>query len=222
LKLSERTFKVLENFNKINPSILVRPGSTLETMAPTKKVVAKATIEEEFDREFAIYDLSRFLGAVSLFKEPEISFSEASIVITSEGRRLNYVYANPETVVAPPKSGIKFPDESVAPHVSFRLTRQVFTDVTKAASVLGMPEIAVVGDGATVSLAVADVKNPTAHGFAVPVGETEHRFRLIFRGDTFKFIPDDYDVTVSLRKIARFTSAGAEYMVVAEDTSSVG
>lgn len=223
MKLSERTLQVLKNFCSINPSILVRPGSTLETMAPTKKIVAKSTVDEEFDREFAIYDLSRFIGAVSLFKEPELDFTDTSIVITADGRKLRYVFANPETVVAPPKNGVKFPGEDVAPQVVARLTAKALTDVTKAASVLGMPEIAVEGDGTTVHLAVADVKNPTAHGYSLPLGESEHVFRLIFRLDTFKFLPGDYDATFSLKKIAKFVGDnGAEYFVVAEDTSTIG
>lgn len=217
MKLSDRTTQVLKSFCSINPSILVRPGSTLETMAPSMKVVAKATVDDTFDREFAIYDLSRFLGAVSMFKNPELTLEAKWARITANGRSLNYVYAAPETIIAPPKDkSVKLPSEDV----EFKLEASVLADVVKAASVLGMPEIAVAGDGSSVTVGVANRADPTSHDFRIPVGETGHRFQLVFRFDTVsKFLTGDYDVTISLGGIARFRGAGIEYMVVAEDES---
>jgi hypothetical protein len=221
LKLSERTTHVLKNFSSINSSILVRQGSTLETIAPSRKVVAKASVPNDFDREFAIYDLPRFLGAISLFKDPDLSFGDKSVVIQADGRSLTYVFAAPEMVLAPPAKGVKFPSEDVAPQVKFTLTQKVLQDTIKAAGVLGMKELAFIGANGVITLEAADTRNPTAHGYGVVVGETDHRFRLIFALETFKFIPGDYEVTVSMKKIAHFVGEMAEYYVVAEDTSSV-
>jgi len=71
MKLSKRTLKKKKNFSTINQSILIKPGNMLETISNVKDVYAKASIDEEFDKEFAIYDMNEFLGVVSLFEDPE-------------------------------------------------------------------------------------------------------------------------------------------------------
>ena len=67
MQLSNETTAVLKNFASINPNLLVKPGTSLRTISPTKSVMARATVEEEFDKGFAIFDLSQFLGRLSLF-----------------------------------------------------------------------------------------------------------------------------------------------------------
>ena len=60
MKLSNETLTVLKNFAGINQSILVRKGNKLRTMSVMKTVLAEATVNEEFEKEFAIYDLNQF------------------------------------------------------------------------------------------------------------------------------------------------------------------
>ena len=68
MQISNETIQILKNFAMINPSIGFSPGNTLQTVAPSKTVMAKAKIKEEFPTTGAIYDLRRFLGVVSLFE----------------------------------------------------------------------------------------------------------------------------------------------------------
>ena len=42
-------------------------GSTLSTMSAMKNIVLKATVEETFEKDIAIYDLNEFLACMSLF-----------------------------------------------------------------------------------------------------------------------------------------------------------
>ena len=65
ITLSNRTLDVLKNFSTINSNILVKPGNIINTISPIKNVMAEATIEEDFDTEFGIWDLNKFLGTVS-------------------------------------------------------------------------------------------------------------------------------------------------------------
>ena len=70
MKLSNHTTSVLKNFATINQNLVIKEGSELLTMSSMKNIVAKATVEENFPKEIAIYDLNEFLGALSLFSEP--------------------------------------------------------------------------------------------------------------------------------------------------------
>ena len=61
MKLSEKTVNLLKNFASINQSIAFKKGNTLRTMSVMKNILAEAEIEEEFPKDFAIYDLVQFL-----------------------------------------------------------------------------------------------------------------------------------------------------------------
>ena len=90
MKLSAKTFNVLKNFSTINPSILIKEGSTLSTISPTKTILAKATVPDVFPCNVAIYDLSRFIRSVSLFENPDFDFGEKSVTIRDELRSIVY------------------------------------------------------------------------------------------------------------------------------------
>ena len=49
-----------------------------------KNTLAEASVEETFDKEFAIYDLNSFLSVLSLYEAPEISFSEDYLTVSQE------------------------------------------------------------------------------------------------------------------------------------------
>ena len=62
MNLSKQTVDILKNFSTINASIAVDVGNTLQTMSAMKNILVKSTVEETFNTEFAIYDLSEFLN----------------------------------------------------------------------------------------------------------------------------------------------------------------
>ena len=72
MKLSEKTVNLLKNFAGINQSILFKKGNKLRTMSVMKNILAEAEVEEEFPKDFAIYDLVQFLNGVSLYTNPQI------------------------------------------------------------------------------------------------------------------------------------------------------
>jgi len=98
MKLSENTISVLKNFATINPSVLIKQGNTIATISPQRTILARATVEEEFPQQFAIYELAKFLGVLSLFKEPELEFGPQQVMITSGKQSVNYTYADPSMV----------------------------------------------------------------------------------------------------------------------------
>ena len=53
MKLNATTQEILKNFSEINTNILIKPGSELNTISTMKNILAKATINENFDRELA-------------------------------------------------------------------------------------------------------------------------------------------------------------------------
>lgn len=217
MKLDPRVIQVLKSFSTINQSIHIKPGKVIQTISPTKTVMAKANIEDtEFDTEFAVYDLPRFLGVLSLFEDPELEVDGKTINISSRrGDSISYVCADPTNIVSPPSKELKMPSVEI----NFTLKEGDFARVNKALSVLSLPEIAVVGDGTSVFLQAADSKNPTGDIYKTPVGETDQTFRVIFKSENLKILPGDYEVEISKQGLSRFTAPGLEYFIAIEGSS---
>lgn len=219
MKLSKQTLDILKNFSSINPSILIRPGNTLRTITSQKNVVAEAKIAEEIDTEAAIYDLSQFLGTLSLFSDPDVEFGEKSFRISdSTGAVATYGYASKEAIVAAPDKSIALRSEDVV----FTLEEKALVSALKAASVMGLPNVSLIGRGGRVFLSAVNSSDASAHNWEVPVGESDTSFNVVFRLEVLKLLPKDYTVTISKNDkviITRFQSEVATYFIAAETGS---
>ena len=220
MKLSENTLAVLKSYHAINQSILIRPGNTLRSISPTKTLMTKIDVNENFDKEFAIYDLSKLLGLISMFDDPDLVFEDNYITIKDGTNSVRYVYAAPETIVAAPDKEVKLPSVDA----SATLTAEQISTVLKAAGVLGVQDITIRGDGSTLSIIAHDKKNDTSNQYALEVGQTDLLFNVDFKADNFKMISDDYEVSISSKMISQFEgkTTGASYWLACESTSSFG
>lgn len=211
MKLSENTVNILKNYATINPSLLVNTGNVLSTMSPTKAMYAYATVEENFPRQFAIYELSKFLGVMSLFKEPELNFDEQAVTIVSGRQTVKYTYTNPNNIVAPdPNKKIAFPTADI----EFSISQEELQRVVRAAGVLQLKEAAVFGNAQNITMTATDSKNPTADVFSVEVGETDKTFAMYFDiHDIIKLLPNDYNVKITSKGLSQFSSNNIVYYV---------
>jgi len=217
MKLSDNTIAILKNFATINPSILVRPGSTLSTISQQKSIFAKATVEETFPREFAIYELTKFLGVLSLFNEPEIEFKEKSMLIKSGKQQISYTYAESSMIVSAPEKDITFPE----PEIDFNITQEELQKVVRATGVLQVPDVSIQGNKEKVRVYAMNSKNPTTDTFSIDVGETDKHFDMIFKAENIiKLVPANYNVKISSKGLALYTSDKISYYVATESNSS--
>ena len=139
MKLSEHTVDVLKNFATINQNLVIKEGSTLTTMSAMKNIVAKAEVEESFDKEVAIYDLNEFLASISLFTNPILEFDEGFVTIKEENNpknSLKYFYSDPSVVTSPNKT-ITMPSKEV----SFKLNGENLNKLKRAAGVIQAPDL---------------------------------------------------------------------------------
>jgi len=216
MKLNTRSVQVLKNFSTINPSIQFREGNTLKTISPNKTIMAKANLEDNIPQDFAIYDLSRFLGVSSLFADPEFELEERTVVITSTGRKVNYTFADPNTIVAPPNKDIDIGDADI----SFDLKQENFAEIMKALGVMSFPELVVVGENGRIILRATDTKNPSADKYDIDLGETSRTFTAVFKTENVKILPDNYRVSLSSKGISHFASDDIEYWISIESNST--
>jgi hypothetical protein len=221
MKLSDSTLSLLKNFSSINQSILFKEGSKLRTISVMKNILAEATINEEFARDFGIYDLNQFLNGLSLHQKPELDFANDGYVVIKEGRsRSKYFFADPSVIVTPPDKEISLPSEDVC----FELTTTVLEKLLKAAAVYQLPDISAVGEAGVVKLVVRDKKNDTSNAHEEVVGETDVTFNFNFKVENIKILPGTYDVVVSQKLLSRFTSKNHDltYYIALEPDSTFG
>ena len=215
---------MLKNFSDINMSIEIKKGNILRTVSVQKNILAQAELEDEFPQDFAIYELNRFLGAVSLFDDPEFKFNGKSANIGTTKHSVDYVYCDPSMIVTPPENNITFPD----PEVKFTLSQDALSQIMKASNVLGTPEIAVEGGphpNDVIRLKALDVNNDSTDTFKVVLDErSDNKFRFVFKTENMKMLPGNYDVEISSKGISHFSLQGQklQYWIATESSSSFG
>ena len=220
MKLSKETTEILKNFATINPSMIFQPGTVQKTVSPQKTVLAKANVAESFGQEFAIYDLNQFIGTMSLFEDPDLELGSESLTITNGRARTNYRYAKADLIQAPPAKDISLPSSDVA----FTIEADALKSALRAAGVLGLPEIALVGRDGTAYLSAIDSRNQASNTFEYPVGSADVSYMMVFKIDNLKLLDREYEVKVSSKGISHFksTTGDVEYWIATEQNSTFG
>ena len=221
MKLSEKTLTTLKNFAGINNSILVKAGNKLRTISVAKNILAEAEIKEEFEKDFAIYDLNQFLNGLGLHQDPELDFKENSYLTIREGkRRVKYFFADPNVIISPPDKEIQLPTKDAC----FQLDSVTLEKLLKAAAVYQLPDFCAVGENGVIKLVVHDKKNDTSNEYAIVVGETDKKFVFNFKVENIKIIPGAYDVVVSSKLLSQFTNEAynLKYYIALEPDSTFG
>ena len=220
MKLSEQTIEVLQNFSSINQSLLFKEGNVLKTVSPQKTVLAEVMVEDTFERQFGIYDLGRFLSAVSLIEEPELELNDNYAYINDgngSGSLIEYHYADPSMIVTPPEKELTLPDVDV----SFIFTEDNLKNVLQAARVLSLPEVIVEGVDGNIVVGAGDSKNSSMNRYTKKVGKTESEFRHVFKVDNMKMMMLDYNVEISSKGISKFSTRDGRvtYFIATESRS---
>ncbi|RPG04910.1 MAG: DNA polymerase [Pelagibacteraceae bacterium TMED247] len=218
MNISNETLDILRNFSSINSGITVKSGNELVTVSAMKNIFAKAVVDENFEKDHSIYDLSEYLGAVSLFDKPNFEFNAEKVTVSEGDNSVIYYYADPQMVISPTKE-ITMPE----PEITFDLDKDVLDSLLKASSVLSLPDMVLSSDGQTVVLTVKDKKNSTSNVFSKTVAQGNgSTFEMFLRMENMKMIPGDYTAFVSSKGIGHFTNrnTAVEYFIALEPDST--
>jgi len=220
MKLSEKTINLLENFSSINQSILVKKGSKLRTISVMKNILAEADVDENFERDFGIYDLPQFLNGVNLMKDPDLDLKNETYMIIREGKstKVKFAFADPEVIVTPPEKPLELPSSDV----KFQLDSTHLQKLLKASAIYQLPDLSAIGDGEEITLVVSDRKNDNSNEYTLVVGKTDKEFVFNFKMENIKLIPGSYDVQISKKNLAKFTNSNynLDYFIALEPDSS--
>lgn len=220
MQISPETLKVLENFSAINPNLVIKPGSKLQTINEAKSIFASALVSETFDEEVGIYDLTNFLAALGLIENPQLDFTTTSIGIKGDRSKLNYRCAN-IGILTKPERELKMP----AIDVSFTLKESDVDSIRKAASTLGHKILSFEGtSGSKIVATVCDPADTSANTYSLELTDkAEFDFSFHFLISNLKLMSGDYTVGISKRLISHWsnTNGKIEYWIALEKSSKV-
>ena len=190
MELNETTLEVLKNFASINPNLVVREGNEISTITEAKNVLASATIDTPFPKEFGVYNLSEFLGVLNLVDKPSLKFDDNFVIISdSSGRsKVKYFFSDIDMLTAPSKT-ITMPEADV----SLTLDSSTLSKLKRAASALDNSKISISPKDGTLELSVVDPANATSNTYSIVIdGEyTESNFTFVFDINNLKIIDGD-------------------------------
>ena len=228
MKLSETTITVMKNFSEIQKNLAVSPGNTLRTISDGNNIIAQAKVPEQFETPFSIFEITRFLGVLSLFNDPDISFHEKEMSIECDSNTVKYVYAEPSILKTPPEKNIELPSVDL----DFVIREKDLNSVLRAARVMSLPDLTVRSDGkGAISIVAHDKKDRSNGEYAAEIDSSDITESVAatvdFKVDKLKFIQCDYRLRISSKKISQFDATGLDegteleltYWVAAETTS---
>lgn len=217
MNLSKETLNIFKNFSNINSHLTIKPGNKIITISAQKNIIGDAEVNEQFPVEFGIYDLNEFLGAMSLFDSPNLSFNETYVTI-SEGKNSVRYYAANQSILTPIPSIKQFP----TPDITFDFTNQMLGQVQRVSSILRVTDFSVIGDGNVINILVGDKTNPTANTYTCELGATDKIFKVNMKVENLKIMSGNYTVSIGGKKICRFVNRDQQltYYVAIELDSS--
>lgn len=220
MKISNQTIRILKNFSKINPTILVRSGKNLVTLDHNKRIIADANVDEIMPIDFAIHDLNQFLTVVSLFESPDFEFKNDRVVVKNNHKQVNYIFADQGCVtdakVVRDKIPMMFKEEDIVQ--SFSLNEADLKSITETATILKYPHITFVGDDSGVRIVARDTTNNSLGDFVINLNiKASSSFEHTMLLDNLRVLSGDYDVAIS-PNIAHFVNKSfpIKYWIVME------
>jgi hypothetical protein len=207
MKLSNDTLTILKNFANINAGLEFRKGNKLATISPSKTVLAKTTLADQFPEDFCVHDLNEFLSVHSLYKDPVLDFDDVNVVFRSGRNKTNYRKTSKTAIVTVPEKELSLPTVEV----SFTLKEEDFQFAMKTSSVLKSPNIAIESDGKKVYLSCFNAVDNGAHTNSTEIADGNgNEFKAVFSTENWKMIPGTYNVEISSKGLALFKSANMD------------
>jgi hypothetical protein len=222
MKLSAETLALLKNFATINPSILIKPGNTLDTVSqPISGMLARATVAETFPVEAPIYNLPELLGVLTLMTDGQVEFRDTSLIVSKGTQRIEYFYASPGLITGPPNKTISFDTK-----FKFNLSQLDVTTLLRAASVLQSPRLSIISAKGKASIRVSDPARPSSNSFNQELGKCDVTFSYHLPVANFRALSADYEISVAapprkLIHLRRTTGESLEYWFAVDPKSTM-
>lgn len=204
MKISEKTLSVWKYLSIVNNSIKVETNSNvIAALSPNRTVYVNAIVEEEFP-PFSIYDISKLLGVVKKFKNPEFIFEKDHVQVNSENQILKFKYCDPTLINVPPE-----PEEGKYGDMisEFNLNYSDISGIIDISNKLDLEDISVVcKPSECIKLELLDNSiNDSSNSFIINLDEVSLvEFIGRMNVKSLNLFPGNYNVKLYSSNIAKF------------------
>ena len=227
MKLSKETIDTLKKVYEVNQSVKFVEGENIIKVKSTDNtLLMHAPIDEEFPRDFHVYDLREFLSVLSIIQEPNLDFSDDKFmkVVSEDGKqKLRYLEADPQFVQSYTNKEPKLPEIDFTVEV----TENQFSSVMKAAQTMKLENVGFVCDGENITLSAFNKNNgdnKTTNNFSVDLAEGDEVFQMFYKIDSQNVgvLLGEGDLTfeVSSKKISKVTTKSGKTFWIAMNANS--
>lgn len=209
MKISAQTVGILKNFQGIDTKIVIDKGSKIRTMAKGS-MLAVATVPEVFEQTFGIYDLAGFLGCLSLFNEPELTFHGEYMTIAQGNQHIRFTFTDPRHIESPPVWEIPMMN-GVA---RFPLSSQDIKSLSRSSGLLKTPDFRILSENGNIVCKTCEDRNKSGNEYSVIGPETDSTFDFVYTTEMLTaLLQTDYEVTLDSSGIASFVSENVTYFL---------
>lgn len=197
MKISNATLKVVKNATRIQQGISFSSDADyIVSFSAEKGLLSNCPIEETFPVDFNIYDSGKFLSVVSLFKDPEFTFSEDNVTISEPDGSSRVVYhaCGDDTIKKPPMNELELEDIDV----TFTLENVMLNQILKSGATMKLDDIRLKSEGDSVYFQSYSHDNDTNDTYSLKVlsdyDGPEIDVRILMQ--SLALMPNDYDVSM--------------------------
>ena len=208
MKLSPNTVNILKNFATIQPNLIVNAGSTINHGIGRNGLAKQRLVLLEC--------LNEFLTVYNLLEDPEVTFFDDHLTLTSGNSKMTYRFAETKNLTSPTKS-IKL-DEG---DVTVNLAENQVASIRSAAAALGHGIVGFIGDGKKIKIVVHDPSGSNANKLEIDLEQsTDQTFELNCQVAEIKVLPGDYEVILSKKLLSKWVNKNTVVYYIALDTKS--
>ena len=209
MKITTQFIDILKTYSKVNDALLIEPGNKLRAWSDT--IYAETTLpdDQEFSVTFGVFNLSRFNSVISIFNDPQLSFSKAtdnlgnpqSIIMKDDFSEIVYDGCSLDV------TDIKMPSAANAAKifevmddncVEFTMSESQLERLNQGVAALGMEHIIFEGDGEKISVKSASIRAVSNTGCVVEIDqETDREFKCVLAVKNVIIPTGDYRVKIS-------------------------
>ncbi len=222
--ISVETIKILKNFSTINQSIIVHPGNIIRTLSNNNIIMGTAKVTENFESQWAIYDMPQFLSAFELFDEPVLEFKDNSVLIKEKGQKkgIDYRFAD-VSIIHSTNQDITMPKTEV----NFTLSAIDLARFLKTSAVLQAPHFVVTNSDipGNVKILVDDLDNPSSNVYSIDhIADdvVNEPFKFVFNIENIKVYPGEYNIGISSKFLSHWMMNDLNYFIAPETSSTFG
>lgn len=203
--IKNEIINVLRTFCGIHPGIIIYPGNQINTKNEEGDIAASYVVDQEFDNQICIYDLSRFLNTIKIVGENStLSINNNTLEIKSSDGKNSVEYAmTPEAMVIrkPMKDRPAEFDEKVV----FELTSEAMKKIRQASSALGVQHLSITESNGSIIARVHQLQTDTSRitedffefELCAPEQGTSENCCFVFDIDSLPSYDGNYRVSVS-------------------------